>query len=97
MPMLKLIPLIALLLFAGPPVPVGTVQAETANFMTPVRLFIKCTAAVDPKASAIVTMEVLDLADGDDQQRFRFSVETHTHEDTVDCLRDQVAAWAGEP
>ena len=86
--------------FREVPVPVGNVAAEVEEVALPIKLLASCLADTSPlalPARALVTVEVLDQADGDDQQPFTVTITSHGHEDQVACLRDTVAAWAGEP
>lgn len=82
------------------PVPVGVVAAGVDDVLEPVGMLSAClppTSPLDVPAAAKVVVEVLDQADGDDQQAFAVTIISHAHEDTVACVRDTVAAWAGEP
>lgn len=92
--MFKLIPLIILAL-AGVPVPIGTVSAEVEDVRDPVKMLGDCLGSPYAKpALATITIEVLDIADGDDQQPFKITLTSHAHEDSVACLRDTVEKWA---
>lgn len=94
-----IITLCTLLLGAGAPatapVPLGTTSAEVEDISYPLKLLSSCLAETDARAS--ISIEILTDTDGDDQQSYRFVVESHAHEDAVDCLHAQVAAWGGVP